>query len=286
MGSWQATCGVSGLAIAEGDPVRISLISKAEFGMSLGIGPTRLYQFWFPLFKGKYNDYGTVSDKSIQPRELFDWLWGRFTPHLTENRRDREDKKPSLSDFVSDDRRVIRKQQNIADWEDNKPIYEKSNMEVHIWMCHEWAYQKLLKFDKSKCWHFRGDNLFEEQAEAFINWDYVPPGIEIGSKEWNKIVIATHMKEKYHIEQTFLSSTRNYVFNGPEDHLVDVAPKDFKQALADTAKFVNSLHFIRQGVVPIGFFGGEQYEDYTWLAPWTRTVAAKAKLYRKKRFEE
>lgn len=74
MGSFNATCGISGLGISGNDPVKVFLIQKNQFARNQGI--CNVDSLWVPKsfpIDAKYNDYGTV-DSYIEGFKTKIWL--------------------------------------------------------------------------------------------------------------------------------------------------------------------------------------------------------------------
>jgi len=76
MGSWHETCGVTGLPIVSGDPVRMMAIrvvpAKDRWDHSTAHGSFDLFQPITVLAKGKYNDYGWIEFDTGEERRFFE----------------------------------------------------------------------------------------------------------------------------------------------------------------------------------------------------------------------
>lgn len=77
MGSWRATCGLSGLPISEGTPTKLILLTQGadQFQDKLpASGTTYPYDFWAPVvwpIDGLYDGYGLLTDIRIPAAKLF-----------------------------------------------------------------------------------------------------------------------------------------------------------------------------------------------------------------------
>jgi hypothetical protein len=62
MGCWNGTCGVSGLAIRAGEPVRLLLLQEHSRSEGTAYSPDDLFHVRGMPLKGVYNDYGNIEE--------------------------------------------------------------------------------------------------------------------------------------------------------------------------------------------------------------------------------
>jgi hypothetical protein len=278
MGCFDETCGLSGLAIKRGDPVRFGLISST--GRTRGSDACGMYQFWTPLFSSTYDEYGSIKWSEIQQRDLFDFVFGLLMPHI----RRREDF-PEYTLLSQEPQKVFTDlihQSRVIQLR-GKPTPEQR--QVYIWMCHEWAFDAVQKIglDSPFCY----EQVVVQHAENYVTNGYIPnesqyrdsEGKITDMEEWGKQWFESTHKEIHWIEgdQGFLTHNfRYYVLYSRATEMLREYREQFKQAITETACLIAKLQFLRKGIMP-SFFSGQQHEDNFALGEWTQLVADKAK---------
>ncbi len=298
MGCFDETCCVSGLPIKREQPVRFGIVSLNERTSRRGHSGES-YQFWTPLFKSTYNDYGSIEWDEIEPKPLWDWIWGTIIPHIKplQNYPHYATKSDKPEDIFSD--LISHRREIFPDNWQTGTIRKLDPAKANIWMCHEWAFQEVLKLNKSEHNYVGNDpeNSIEQQANNYVNHGYISPeqdstfrdssGKIIDDKKFHEVFRETHNAPKHWIEgeQGFMHLDFRFTLNRHRDlsfcEVIGNQREAFVKSLIETGNFVSNLFLLRKGIIPNLFFG-MQHDWCEYLADWTKLVATKARQQKRK----
>jgi hypothetical protein len=270
MGCFDNTCCISGLAIKREDPIKFGLVS--ETGSSRVSAACGKYNFWTLLFSGKYDEYGSVLYDSIEDKALWDWTFGKIIPHIKPEERFKEHatKSENPEDIFTD---LISHTQCIFPESWSREMFPKSKgAKVHMWMCHEWAYQGMLALHQKNIAEdgnigVEDQQTLESHAENYVNYG-IPT--EERCRERLSFVEGQHglLTPYFRIDLLHDREKEPYELFGDQR-------EPFKAALIESVNFVQSLFLVRKGIDPQRF-AGQQHEDNNFLLDWTRLVAQQA----------
>lgn len=120
MGSFHTDCGISGLPIRSDDPVRFAIIKRYEYPSNNTCYSYCHYRFLSPLFSSTYNDYGSVDEKKIKDKALFDAFVA------------------AASDGALKAKKFLAK------------YSEQEDKEIVLWMAHAWAVDFVLAIEQDE----------------------------------------------------------------------------------------------------------------------------------------
>lgn len=274
MGCFDLTCAISGLPIQREQPVRWGLITPVDgYRNESPVYPCDQYAFWTPIFKGKYNDYGSVVN--VSPSPLWNNLWKLIKVGL--NHAD-DDKKPRLSGDKFEDLIC----QNILYYPDKgKKILPRKPIKMFLWMAHEFAFN----YFKKNC----------EQKEI-ISWvkNFIQLKTSTNIPPWVGEEATEEEKIQYFKIHNDLEEGKGWIQGkqGSLDYFIDYfefpefkAIKDeYETLLCETVQFMHGMDPLRIIIRPNGVHG--QRNDYKNETKWTTFLSKQCIKLKEKRERE
>ena len=286
MGCFNTFCCVTDLPICYQEPVAFGLIAKTRDSRFDRDGQTEStcghYGFVTPIFKSFYNDYGSVEYKEISPKPLWNNIWSSISSKLKKGERfnsySRNKDENNFHNLIYGDTQFFIEDRNFGDNLKN----------CYIWICHEWAFDELLKFEDSF------DEKLKEQVENYLMKGYVPEDIAepyfLGLRKYEKdseeqkIAFENYSKWKIKTDNclriegdqgVFPHWVRFYLHRGHDSFFEWTEPfrDDYRKELYTTSCFVHRLKSIGRGVLPPLFHAGQENSQNALL--WNKLVAQK-----------
>lgn len=283
MGSYNGTCGISGLAVYDKDPIRMGLIADNPGKHCYSVK----YNFWTPLFSAKYNDAGWAT--SIKPKEIWDWLAPKIAEHVVVDEHYATNDCNEKIELLVHDRAKF----DIVNFGTHEPY------EVHMWMCHEWAYKHLLKIAKAKrnSWERDKNQVIDKETDFLLNSGKVLAErlASATSKEEKSEIYADEMSvekrmDTYYVEglngffnSEFINKILSRVYTYQAVEPLGEHRETFRKMIIESTRMFHSLSRIRKIILPC-FVSGESVEDNKYLCDWTK-LTAKAAAKQKARLD-
>ena len=312
MGCFSSNCCITGLPIEINDEVRTAILTPEKPSESACyVGGA--YQFYtFPI-SSTYDDYGGIEWEDIKDEHRWDIEY--ILKLMLPNMKDHEDYSRKVFDNGRDIsletlwKNTVRGEIDFdpdrdsnnewKEWRENgrkeetKPQWFLTQKPIpfQLWMCHEWAYDHVLK--SCEIIRYEAPN----EIEAVENYCYTHTDFSAEVEGLNRDI--EEDKEKWmqafqkssggrgwiEGEQGGISPLLRRLLQGTKDQTEFIENRDiFKKRLLETMQFCSNLHFIRKIITPINTFGG-QHEDWDFLPKWTALIASKAEEKRKEQEE-